>query len=146
LTDSIGAEVKDAERRVPQSMLTSVIVNGGLCFAFIIAILFTIGDPVAAASSPTGYPIIEILFQATNSNRATTGLMSLLVLMGIIALFGTLASVSRLVWAFARDGGLPFEKFFSNVGFYFEIHMCLYLLTLSRYIQPYESRLMLCSL
>jgi choline transport protein len=96
--------------------VTSVAVNGLLSFAFIIMILFTIGDPKAAATTPTGYPIIEILFQATQSNAATTVLMLFIVIMGIVALFSTLASVSRLVWAFARDGGLPFAQTFTYVS------------------------------
>ena len=112
----IGAEVKNAERRVPQSMVTSVLINGAMSFAFIICLLFTLGDLEAALSSPTGYPIIEVLSQATNSNAGTTVLMSFLIFSGIIALFSSLASVSRLVWAFARDGGLPFPKFFSYVS------------------------------
>jgi choline transport protein len=114
-TDGTGAEVKNAEIRVPQSMVTSVLINGGLSFAMIIAILFTVGDVEAASMTPTGYPIIEILFQATKSNAATTVLMTLIVAIGIVALFGTLASVSRLVWAFARDGGLPFGRVFTHV-------------------------------
>jgi amino acid transporter len=96
-------------------MVTSVLVNGALSFAFIICILFTLGDPEAASSTPTGYPIIEVLSQATKSNGATIFLMSCIIFSGIVALFGTFASVSRLVWAFARDGGLPFSSFFSHV-------------------------------
>jgi choline transport protein len=96
-------------------MVTSVLINGGLSFAFIITILFTIGDVQAVSQSPTGYPIIAILFQATKSNAATTVLMVCIVVIGIVALFGTLASVSRLVWAFARDGGLPFGSVFTHV-------------------------------
>jgi choline transport protein len=111
-----GAEVKNAERRVPQSMVMSVLINGALSFAFIICILFTLGDLNAALSTPTGYPIIEILFQATKSNTATTVLISCIVFSGLMALFSTLASVSRLVWAFARDNGLPFSNFFSYVS------------------------------
>ncbi len=113
---SPGAEVKDAERRVPQSMVMSVFINGALSFAFIICILFTLGDLNNALSTPTGYPIIEILSQATRSNAATTVLICCLVFSGLMALFSTLASVSRLVWAFARDNGLPFSKFFSYVS------------------------------
>jgi choline transport protein len=98
-------------------MVTSVVINGGLSFAMIITLLFTIGDLEAVATTPTGYPIIQILFQATKSNAATTVLMTLIVAIGIVALFGTLASVSRLVWAFARDGGLPFGQIFTHVSF-----------------------------
>jgi len=39
----------------------------------------------------------------------------MLMITGYVSLFGSLASVSRLVWAFARDGGLPFSKFFVYV-------------------------------
>lgn len=97
-------------------MVISVLINGAMSFAFIICILFTLGDLNAALSTPTGYPIIEILFQATKSNAATTVLMSCIVFSGLMALFSTLASVSRLVWAFARDNGLPFSSFFSYVS------------------------------
>lgn len=31
------------------------------------------------------------------------------------AMFGTIASVSRLTWAFARDDGLPFSNYFKHV-------------------------------
>lgn len=97
-------------------MVMSVLINGAFSFGFIICLLFTLGDLDAALNTPTGYPIIEVLFQATNSTGATTGLMCLIVFIGLVALFGTLASVSRLVWAFARDRGLPFPDFFSYVG------------------------------
>jgi amino acid transporter len=110
-----GAEVKDAPRRVPQSMVASVVINGTLAFAFIICVLFCIGDVTNALSTPTGYPIIEILYQATGSKGATTALMSLIVFLGLVAMFSTLASVSRLTWAFARDNGLPFSTFFGKV-------------------------------
>jgi hypothetical protein len=116
LTRIIGAEVKNPHKRVPQSMVMSVLINGGLSFAFIICVLFTIGDLEAALQTPTGYPMIEILAQATKSNAATTILMLFLVFSGLVALFGTLASVSRLVWAFARDRGLPFSDTFAYVS------------------------------
>jgi len=68
-----------------------------------------------ALTTPTGYPIIEILYQATGSKGGTTALMTLIVFLGLVAMFSTLASVSRLTWAFARDNGLPFSTFFGKV-------------------------------
>jgi choline transport protein len=97
-------------------MVTSVFVNGGLSFAFIICLLFSLGDLDAALTTPTGYPIIEVFSQATKSNAATIVLMSLIIFSGLVALFSSLASVSRLVWAFARDRGLPFSTFFAHVS------------------------------
>lgn len=55
----MSAEIKNPARRVPQSMVLAVVLNGLFSFCFIIALLFTIGDVEKVASSPTGYPIIE---------------------------------------------------------------------------------------
>ena len=42
-------------------------------------------------------------------------MMCLVIFNGMIAMFSSLASVSRLTWAFARDKGLPFSSFFGQV-------------------------------
>lgn len=108
-------EVKDAKRRIPQSMVLSVLINGVQTFILVVVLLLCIGDPVAAIESPTGYPVIEILRQATGLTAGATVLMVMLSWNGLVALFSSLASVSRLTWAFARDRGLPFPNFFGRV-------------------------------
>ena len=87
-----------------------------MALAFMIVILFTLGDPTVALSTPTGYPIIQVLYGATKSKAGTTVIMSFIIWNGMIALFSSLASVSRLTWAFARDHGLPFPEFFGYVS------------------------------
>jgi choline transport protein len=108
-------EVKNAERRIPQSMILSVLINGAQAFIMVIVLLLCIGDAEAALNSPTGYPVIEILRQATGSNVGATVLIVMLAWNGLVALFSSLASVSRLTWAFARDKGLPYSDFFGRV-------------------------------
>ena len=54
----MSAEVKDPARRVPQSMVSAVLINGFSAFCFIILALFTIGDVEKVSSTPTGFPII----------------------------------------------------------------------------------------
>ena len=112
----MSEEVKNAAVAVPQTMVQGIIINGILAFGFLIALLFTMGNVENALESPTGYPIIEIFYQATHSVTATNGLMSLILITAFVALFGALASVTRLTWAFARDRGLPFSDFFAYVG------------------------------
>src|ERR1700756_4277695 len=111
-----GDEVKDPSRKVPQSMVLSIAINGGMAFAFMVVVLFTLGDPTTALSTPTGYPIIQVLYGATKSKAGTTVMMCFLLWNGVIAMFSSLASVSRLTWAFARDHGLPFPDFFGYVS------------------------------
>jgi choline transport protein len=84
-------------------------------FAFVIVLLYFIGDADKVLSTPTGVPVIEIYYGATKSVAATNIFMVMLALILFFALFNVFASVSRLTWAFARDRGLPFHSFFSHV-------------------------------
>lgn len=111
-----GDEVKDPARKVLLSMLLSVVLNGIFQLAMVILLLFTIGDPLTTLETPTGYPIIQILYGATDSYAGTVVLLALLMFNGMVAMFSSLASVSRLTWAFARDKGLPFSAFLGHVG------------------------------
>ena len=111
-------EVKDAEKKVPLSMIWSVVINGSMSFAFMIVILFTLGDLNQAIQTTAagGYPIIDSLYGATGSKAGTIVLMTMIMWNGVIAMFSSMASVSRLTWAFAKDKGLPFSDFFSHVS------------------------------
>lgn len=106
--------------------------QGLFAFCFVIALLFTITDVTKAAASPTFYPIIEgsapttsrvikanvlpVFYLATKSQAATAVLMAMIIYLGMMALFSTLTSASRLTWAFANDNGLPFSRVFSRVN------------------------------
>lgn len=111
----MAAEVKNAPLRVPQSMILSVLINGLLAWGAIITILFCIGDPIEVSQTPYSLPIVQILLNSTGSIGATTTIMTLILFVGVVAVFSTLASVSRLTWAFAKDKGLPFSQIFSKV-------------------------------
>jgi choline transport protein len=43
-------------------------------------------------------------------------MMTAVILVFSMNLFGCMASVSRLIWAFSRDHGLPFSGFFSKIS------------------------------
>jgi len=113
-----GDEVKDSERKVPLSMIYSVVINGAMAFIFMIVILFTLGDLTSAIAITTqgGYPIIYQLYTATGSKAGTIIIMTMTMFNGTISLFSSLASVSRLTWAFSRDHGLPFSRSLCNVS------------------------------
>lgn len=87
-----------------------------MLFAFVITLLFTIGDVNQVANTPTGLPLIVVYYQATNSMSATNFLTLMPGLVLLFALFNDFASVFRLIWQFSKDKGLPFSKFFSYVS------------------------------
>lgn len=85
-----------------------------MLFAFVICLLFTIGNVDLVSSS--SLPLIEVYFQATNSKPATNFLVLMPALILLFTLFNVFASVSRLIWVFSKDKGLPFSNFFSTVS------------------------------
>lgn len=111
----MSEEVRNPARVVPRILIQSIAINGVLAFAFMLVLLFCIGNVKDALESPSGFPIIEIFYQATKSTKATNAMQSSITAIGFASSIGVVASVSRLTWAFARDGGLPFSKFFVHV-------------------------------
>lgn len=61
-----GGDVEHSVTSVPR---------GILAYGRIIALLFSIGNIKAALESPTGCPIIEIFYQATDSIGSANGMM-----------------------------------------------------------------------
>ena len=105
----LSDEITDPARRVPQAMMWAVALNAVMALAFVITLLFCIGDVNAALSTRTGFPIIQIFYQTTKSKAGATALVCLILVSNTISTFGFFTSVSRLIWAFARDKGLPFR-------------------------------------
>lgn len=108
-------EVKHVKTRVPYSMVSSMISNFILQFAFVICLLYKIGDINTVLNDTTGLAIVQVYYQATKSKIGTSILMAMLLFMMFFCLCNNLVSVSRLTYAFARDRGLPFSNFFSVV-------------------------------
>lgn len=96
-------------------MTLTVVINTIFAFAFIICLLYCIGD-VETVMASTSLPILTVFHSATNSVPATNAFMSFIIIVSIVSDFSVFASVSRLTWAFARDHGLPFGDFFAYVS------------------------------
>jgi choline transport protein len=106
-------EVKRARIRVPRSMIFSVVVNAIMQFLYMTTVLFCIGDVDRVSAAPL--PIIEVYYQATGSRAATNLFVFMFIFIIFVSFFNIFASVSRLVWAFSRDDGLPYSQFFAKV-------------------------------
>ncbi len=101
---------------MPQSIIISNTLNVIMLFAFVICLMYTLGDLDRVTNTPTGLPIIEVYYQATKNKHATNLLVVMLAFNLFIAAFNCFASVSRLIWSFATDKGLPFSNLFAQVS------------------------------
>ena len=112
----LAEEVQNALTVVPWAMIWTVILNGTLGWAIVIAFSFCIVPTIEEAlTSPTGYDFIEVFYTAVGS-AGTAGLTAVLIILMWCATFGFLATASRQTWAFARDRGLPFSNYFAHVN------------------------------
>jgi amino acid transporter len=111
----MSEEIKDAGKTVPRAMLGSYILNGVLGLVFLISYMFMLTDVAAALDDATGYPHIWVFSQAVSPG----GVVALNAIPTILIYAGTLSfniSASRQTWAFARDKGLPFSGWLSQVN------------------------------
>ncbi|KAL6704953.1 hypothetical protein ACN47E_007498 [Coniothyrium glycines] len=106
-------EVKKVRTRVPRSIILTCVVNSAMLIMFATILLFYMGPLDEIIATPL--PILWIVFQITGSRVAANVLISILAVIIGFALFNIFASVSRLIWVFARDNGLPFSSFFAYV-------------------------------
>ncbi|KAF2729568.1 GABA permease [Polyplosphaeria fusca] len=111
----MAEEVKSASKLLPRAMLCTILVNGAMGLIMLITFCYTVGDLDAAINSPTGYPIIEVFYQATGSKASATGLMVLLIVLNVVNNLTNMAGASRQLFAFARDRGVPFHPWVSKV-------------------------------
>ncbi|KAF3398973.1 Choline transport protein [Talaromyces pinophilus] len=112
----MAEETKNAQKVIPISILLSLMLNGVMGFAILIATLFCIGNVQDALETRTGYPFMEIFYQGTNSIAGTCIMSTIIIIMGICAVTGVLATTSRQFWAFSRDRGVPGWLIWSKVS------------------------------
>lgn len=86
-----------------------------MLIVFATILLFYMGPLEEVTATPL--PLLWILHGITGSKVAANALTSLIAVIFFFALFNIFASVSRLVWVFARDNGLPFSSFFAYVSY-----------------------------
>ena len=138
----VSEETHDPTRNAPWGMVLSVIVSGLAGYALLLAVTLAIGDPHGADNDDS--PFVFILRGALG---ARTG--NALVLIAMTAMwFCGLASVtsnSRMLFAFARDGGTPFSKQLSLVsGRFRSPHVAVWIsalmaLLIALYARAYEA-------
>lgn len=106
-----------ASKSVPKAIIWSYILNGGVAFIVMVSFLFaipSIEDVLNPDSNPSGFPVIYVL-----QNCSYDGAIPLIAIILLVMLTGVIdsnASTSRQLFAFARDGGLPFQGWISNVA------------------------------
>ncbi|EEQ27532.1 conserved hypothetical protein [Microsporum canis CBS 113480] len=111
----IAEEIRDASRVLPLSMLWTLVLNGSTGLIMLITYAFCVYDVDKVLKDETGFPFISVFLHATRSVRATTAMTSLMLVLQACSAISNVATTSRQLYAFARDGGIPFPSFFAKI-------------------------------
>ena len=111
----IAEEVKDASRTLPKALLWSFAINALLGWTMVLTICFTLGDVESIATSPTGYPFIQLFYNVTRSYSGANAMVALLIIQLTCSCIAQVTTASRQLWSFSRDKGVPFHASLAKV-------------------------------
>ena len=112
----MSEEVRDASLTVPRMMIGTIVLNGLLGFATIVTLVYSVQDvETQVANSTAVYPFIDIFATAVGSDAGAIGMTVPMIVLSISMCLNAVAAASRQAWSFARDEGLPFRHFFTQI-------------------------------
>ncbi|KLO10358.1 APC amino acid permease [Schizopora paradoxa] len=108
-------ETHNAATSGSYGIITAIGVSAILGWFLILGLLFSIQDYNTTVASPTGEPVAQIFLDTVGTKGA---IVLMVIVIGAMFMCGTFSvtSNSRMMYAFARDGGLPGHKFFRVVS------------------------------
>ncbi|KAK8061669.1 GABA permease [Apiospora phragmitis] len=101
----MSEETKKAKSAVPRAIFWSIFMNG--CMAIIQMAVFLISMGPVDVAMQAYVPSLTVLYNTVKSKSAATAVWTLFWFVSMSSNLASIASVSRLSWAWARDGGLP---------------------------------------
>lgn len=97
--------------------MASLFLNGALGFVMLVTYCFCLGNVEEILGTKTGYPFIQVFYNVTNSLGGASAMTAILITLTVCGCISNVATASRQLFAFARDGGLPFSPFLAHVSF-----------------------------
>lgn len=111
----MAEEIKDAGTNVPKAIAWGYFLNGILGLGFIVTYCFAISDVQSLLARADGSPFLYV-FQDAVGNIATSILTAMILVIVTASNIAFNATTSRQTFAFARDKGMPFSNWLSQVS------------------------------
>lgn len=108
----VSEETHDAARKAPRGIVSAVLVSAIAGYALVLALTLAIKDLPAAAAD--NQPPLYVM-RAALGDRAGSAAMGLAILAMWFCGLSSVTSASRMIFAFARDGGIPASRFLARV-------------------------------
>lgn len=115
----MSEEIRNAPIQAPRAILLSTVLNGAIGFGMLLAALYALGDIDDVMNSPAGqldYPFLNILQSGIGSTDGAIAMGAIVTVMQVWAGVAGMAAGSRMLWAFARDQGVPGRTFWTRLS------------------------------
>jgi amino acid transporter len=108
-------ETHDAQVNVPKGMWTAVLVSW--VAGFIMVCTFVLVMPSIPDGAKSGWNSFYTMYEASSMPSGVRAFLSIgIVISNFLCALAGMTSTSRMMYAFARDGGLPASKALSHVS------------------------------
>uniref|UniRef100_A0A060TJW4 ARAD1D49984p n=1 Tax=Blastobotrys adeninivorans TaxID=409370 RepID=A0A060TJW4_BLAAD len=107
-------EIPQSRKNAPKVIWLAVLIGAISGGVFMLVCLFCIQDVDNTINSYTGFAFIQLCLDTIGLKGATV-LLALFEFNGLGQGVSIATTGSRLTWGFARDGGIPFSKYFAKV-------------------------------
>ncbi|CAL8461967.1 g1498 [Coccomyxa elongata] len=114
-------ETKRADRVVGWGIVLSVVLSSIMGLAFLLCLLFCIQEPDELMGGEAGgYIVAKIFYDIFEKRLGSTTAAVVLLGIPLVAMFNTtvmcLVIAARMLWSFARDGGVPLYRVWAAVN------------------------------
>ncbi|CAG9993028.1 unnamed protein product [Clonostachys byssicola] len=109
----VSEEVPNPGKNVPIAMLATVGLGIASTILFSFSMLFSSQDFDRISTS--SLPMYELYLQATQKTSLAITFSAWLILIYTGTVFGLIVTTGNLIWAFSRDQGIPFSRFFVKI-------------------------------
>jgi amino acid transporter len=108
-------ETKDAAKNAPRGMWRSVVVS--VLFGYVMVCSFVLAMPDLKAGAAQGWNVFSYVMASSTMPEVLRDLLYIgIVVANFLCGLACVTSTSRMMFAFARDGGLPFSKVLKKVN------------------------------
>lgn len=108
----VSEETHDPARRAPAGIVSAVAVSAVAGYALVCGLTLAVGDPAPLAGQPDA--ALTVMRGALGDPVGRAAMASVVVAMWFAGL-ASLTSASRMLFAFARDGGIPLATWLRRV-------------------------------
>ncbi|KAH8901038.1 amino acid transporter [Thozetella sp. PMI_491] len=108
-------EMPAPRKNVPRVIYLSVALGAATGFLFMVVCLFCIQSLDDVLNPSTGLPFMDLVARAVGLEGGAV-LLAMFIFNGLGQGVSILTTASRMTWGFARDGGLPWSNYLSQVN------------------------------